>query len=102
MMKKWSELPVEIQEKMLEHQETQIGKRNESVFEKRILEDSEGMGFDWDRTQEGLDFWWEIIGLGEFDVFYERYLKEELRKEIEEMKAKLKELEEKIAQLNKN
>jgi hypothetical protein len=76
-MKKWSELPVEIQEKMLEHQEAQTGKRNESVFEKSIGASSEQMGFNWGRTSEGLVFWIAILENGKFDLFYELYPKEE-------------------------
>jgi len=75
-MKKWQEIPVEIQEKMLEHQEAQIGKRNESVFEKSIAASSEQMGFDWGRTTEGLVFWIAILENGKFDLFYELYPKE--------------------------
>jgi hypothetical protein len=101
-MKKWSELPAEIQEKMLEHQEAQTGKRDASVFEKSIATNSEQMGFNWCRTSEGINFWLDIIDYGKFDLFYERYPKEELRKELKSLKSKVKELEEKIAQLNKN
>jgi hypothetical protein len=35
-MKKWNELPPEIQEKMLERQFEQTGKRDPSVFEYEI------------------------------------------------------------------
>ena len=35
-MKKWNELPVEIQEKMIERQFEQTGKHDTSVFEKKF------------------------------------------------------------------
>lgn len=76
-MKKWNELPVEIQEKMLEHQKTQTGIRDESVFEEYIFARKYQGGFDWEDTPGKLNFWSEIIYHGNFDLFYERYPKEE-------------------------
>ena len=74
-MKKWNELPPEIQEKMLERQFEQTGKRDASVF---CCETSAGAfqnGFTWDSTIEGDDFWDDIILGGDFNIFYEKYPK---------------------------
>ena len=76
-MKKWSELPVEIQEKMLEHQEAQTGKRDASVFEEYIFARKYQGGFDWEDTPGKLNFWSEIIYHENLDLFYKRYPEKE-------------------------
>jgi hypothetical protein len=65
--------PAEVVEKMLERQVEQTGKKNVEVFEDRMTASQAGGGFDWKKTAEGEDFWWAVIGRGEFDLFFERY-----------------------------
>ena len=47
---KWNDLPVEIQERMLECQVEQGKPRNAEVFKENISEGMSKGGFDWFRT----------------------------------------------------
>ena len=69
-MIKWNELPQEIQERMLEEQEKQTGKRDASVFEENTED-----GFVWDSSKEGFDFWEEILIHKNIEHFYTLYPK---------------------------
>jgi hypothetical protein len=72
----WKDLPNEIQEIMLERQEEQTGKKDKSVFVKHIFACLYLSGFSWENTQEGYEFWEEILGKGNIDHFYTLYRKE--------------------------
>jgi hypothetical protein len=72
-MKKFKDLPIEIQNKMLDYQEAQGNKRDECVFIEDIYRASCGGGFDWYKTIEGNDFWVEVIQEGNHKVFFEKY-----------------------------
>lgn len=74
-MKKFNELPTEIQERMLDEQVQQGNKRSADVFEENVYCDAGEGGFTWGRSAEGHDFWYEIIIKGNFAVFYGRYPK---------------------------
>lgn len=74
-MLQFKDLPVEIQERMLDEQVRQGNKRDEEVFEKDITALGGQGGFSWGRTDEGYAFWYEIIVNGNFDIFYEKYPK---------------------------
>jgi hypothetical protein len=69
-MIQFKDLPVEIQQRMLDEQERQGYPRNAEVFEEDVTE-----GFSWDRSVEGFDFWEKIIMNGDFSVFYAKYPK---------------------------
>lgn len=69
---KWENLPVEIQERMLQEQERQTGVRNAEVFKKDIHAGEFTGGFTYRRSKEGGLFWGSIID-GNLDVFFERY-----------------------------
>jgi hypothetical protein len=68
-----SNFPSEIVEKMLYYQEKQGNKRDVSVFEKNKA--SAVKGFEWDETDEGKDFWTDVINNNDFDCFFEKYPK---------------------------
>jgi len=72
----WSDLPKEIQEKMLEHQSEQGNERDEKVFEDMLSQDSNRKGFNWCRSIEKHDFWSAIITNGEIERFYTLYPKQ--------------------------
>jgi hypothetical protein len=72
-MKEFKDLPIEIQNKMLDHQEAQGNKRDECVFIEDIYIASYIGGFDWYKTIEGNDFWAEVIQEGNQKVFFEKY-----------------------------
>jgi|SRR5690554_6120698 len=73
----YDKLPVEIQERMLLEQEKQGNKRNPDIFRKRFHAAAEHEGFDWNKTEDGSDFWLDILTEGYFDCFFERYPKKE-------------------------
>jgi len=74
-MIKWDELPLEIQEKMLQRQVEQGNPRDPSVFEKQIDANIEEGGFDWYKTYEGSRFWAYIIWDVTTGHFYTLYPK---------------------------
>lgn len=65
--------PVEVVEKMLEHQVSQGNKRDLSVFEKFKKAGFRSDGFTWGETIEGRAFWSDVIIDKKFDVFFKRY-----------------------------
>ena len=125
-MAKWEELPVEIQERMLQCQEEQGNKKDESVFIRKINEFKRDGGFNWGATKEKSSFWSDVIHDNKFEIFYEYYPKKEkpssallnltahvwstlFKKDITEQQVQealewytqLKEIENKINNLNK-
>lgn len=72
----FNKLPQEIRLKMLVRQSEAQGYSDGSVFEKNIEAWSAGGGFDWSETVEGHSFWSDILTIGLFDVFYDKYPKE--------------------------
>lgn len=68
--------PPEIVEKMLYYQEKQGNKRDVTVFEK--CKDVYSSGFCWDSTDEKFDFWDNVINNKNFDLFFEKYPKQDI------------------------
>lgn len=81
-MIQFNELPVEIQQRMLDEQVRQGNPRNAEVFERRTMAHALGGGFSWPRTVEGYTFWEKIIVDGDFADFYAKYPKRPLLKVI--------------------
>ena len=75
-MSRFDELPVEIQEKMLEYQVRQGNPRNPDIFRKKISTNKFGKGFHWWNTSEGKTFWNLVINDKRFDLFYTIYPKQ--------------------------
>lgn len=75
-MVQFDELPVEIQEKMLEHQVAQGYPRNPDVFRKNISASGLRKGMYWCDTPEGKKFW-KMVTDRDFDVFFQKYPKKE-------------------------
>ena len=71
----FKDLPVEIQQRMLDEQERQGNTRNEKVFVERMYAPKSQGGFTWAQSVEGTDFWTEILLKGNFTGFYEKYPK---------------------------
>ena len=74
-MIQFKDLPVEIQERMLDEQVRQGNPRNADVFERRTTAPGREGGFNWSKSVDGFDFWDRIIGIGDFAVFYDKYPK---------------------------
>ena len=77
-MIKFKDLPVEIQQRMLDEQVRQGYPRNAEVFEADTSACGDEGGFSWSRTVEGCTFWAEIILRGNFADFYKKYPKQKL------------------------
>ena len=73
--------PKEIISRMLDCQEEQGNKRDVSVFEKDRI-----VGFVWIQTKEGLTFWDEVIRYKNFDLFFEKYPKQDNQEENQKFK----------------
>jgi hypothetical protein len=67
--------PIEVVEKMLQNQYKQVNKIDITVFQKYNRSDIQTGGFCWEDTDEGYEFWSDVIGKKRFDVFFERYAK---------------------------
>ena len=69
--------PIEVVTKMVEYQVKQGGASNVSVFaDKRTAAEIEG-GFTWDNTEEGFEFWYNVIVRRDFNMFFQKFPKEE-------------------------
>jgi len=74
-MMQFKNLPVEIQEKMLDEQVQQGNPRNAEMFEKDVTAGLIEGGFTWEQSVEGHNFWEKIILYGSLATFYEKYPK---------------------------
>ena len=74
----FKDLPIEIQQRMLDEQERQGYPRNAEVFEKEIMATPQEGGFLWAQSVEGFDFWNRIIENGDIAEFYKKYPKQKL------------------------
>lgn len=68
--------PDKVVNRMLDCQEEQGNKRDVSVFERSATSDCKAGGFDWGRTKEKGEFWWNVIH-ARFETFFEKYPKKE-------------------------
>src|SRR5690554_2573033 len=73
-MIQFKDLPVEIQERMLDEQERQGNPRNAEVFKENTATGADKVFF-WAKSEEGHIFWERIILNGNLSVFYEKYPK---------------------------
>lgn len=69
--------PVEVIAKMLERQYGQSEVVDVSVFEDDRSAGEALSGFTWRDTEEGFNFWWNVISERDFSEFYKRYPKAE-------------------------
>lgn len=69
------DFPIELVDKMIEEQVKQGNKADVEVFQKNATIDAEDGGFDWYKTDDDMYFWQEVIGEGNFDLFFNKYPK---------------------------
>lgn len=69
------DFPQEVLDKMMDNQEIQGNKRDQSVFELKFTACKRDGGFDWNLSPEGGHFWGAVSNKA-FDIFYEKYPKE--------------------------
>lgn len=67
--------PEEIVEVMMHNQELQHQSRNHRVFERYIYSCASSEGFDWDRSPEGHEFWQQVAGNRDFELFFKKFPK---------------------------
>ena len=63
--------PVEVVEKMLEYQLKHTGKQDINIFINNKI--AENKGFSWKITEEGKDFWDNVIVKEKFELFFQKY-----------------------------
>jgi NTP pyrophosphatase (non-canonical NTP hydrolase) len=100
-MLKWKDLPLEIQERMLEEQEAQGNKKGASAFMIDVTANIFEGGFDWDRSKESKDFWYEILHDNNIEHFYILYPKKESNTQVTDHlnkinKKELEQIEQKV------
>ena len=69
------DFPIEVVEKMIEEQVKQGNRPNVNVFQDYVTADAVDGGFSWCNTDDGNDFWLEVIDECNFDLFFEKYPK---------------------------
>lgn len=69
------DIPIEIIEKLLEHQVAQGFSENISVFENKLNSGRDHKGFTWCEASEGESFWRNVLKYKNFDLFFEKYSK---------------------------
>lgn len=69
------DFPLEVVQKMIEEQVRQGNKANVSVFQKFCIASKGEGGFDWEYAIDGDTFWQVVIGIQEFNVFFDKYPK---------------------------
>lgn len=65
--------PIEVVNYMIEQQVRQGNKADVTVFERDYRADRKNGGFDWMRTDEGFDWWDEVIDDKNFEVFFAKF-----------------------------
>lgn len=71
------DFPPEIVADMLYYQVMQGNSLDITVFEKNNTSDKTQGAFDWARTEEGAQFWNDVIKHQKFDIFFKKYPKDE-------------------------
>jgi len=68
-----SKVPMGIAVRMLEEQEMQNNAADITIFCYNCCSDKDEGGFNWKNTEQGTDFWKDVLGYYNFDVFFDRY-----------------------------
>lgn len=74
-MRDFDDFPKEIQQKMLDIQEAQGNKRDPESFKPNADVDKAQGGFNWCDSLEGWGFWDAVISYSKYEVFFEKYPK---------------------------
>ncbi len=69
--------PIKVVQKMVNYQVEQGNKADVTVFQKHKCTGRVFKGFEWVETDEGIDFWNDVIRYENFHVFLEKYPKKE-------------------------
>ena len=69
--------PIEVVQKMVDHQVEQENEANVNVFQEFSPAGYFKSGFIWSQTVEGESFWDNVICNERFDLFFEKYPKKQ-------------------------
>jgi hypothetical protein len=69
------DFPIEVVEKMIEEQVRQGCQPDVEAFQQYPSAGVSDNGFNWSDSKDGNDFWEEVIGEDNFDLFFEKYPK---------------------------
>ena len=69
------DFPIEVVEKMIEEQVKQGNTPTVEVFQNCATADVKDGGFTWNQTDDGEDFWWDVLDGGKFELFFKKYPK---------------------------
>jgi hypothetical protein len=69
------DFPIEVVEKMIEEQFKQGYLPNVEIFQKNASAGGDECGFCWCYTEDGFEFWEDVIGYGNFELFFKKYPK---------------------------
>lgn len=69
------DFPIEIVQKMVEEQVKQGNEPDVTLFQNDATCDFFNGGFTWEETNDGEEFWDDVIVYGNYDLFFERYPK---------------------------
>lgn len=69
------DFPIEVVQKMVKEQVKQGNKADVSVFHNDATSDVFDGGFDWSKTNDGYDFWTDVIVNDNFELFFKKYPK---------------------------
>ena len=78
--------PKEVIARMLDYQEEQVNPRDISVFERDRTAGQYVEGFAWHKTKEGKNFWYEVIINKDFNLFFEKYPKQDYQDNSQEFR----------------
>lgn len=70
------DFPIEVVQRMVNYQVKQGNKPDVKVFQNRRETNSGHGGFRWDKTEEGLGFWDAVICENNFNLFFQKYPKQ--------------------------
>ena len=66
-------IPIEIVERMLDHQRYQTGVVDITIFQYKKDRSKRAGGFDWFSTSEGGAFWERVLSYGNHKEFFNKY-----------------------------
>jgi hypothetical protein len=69
------DFPIEVVEKMIEEQVKQGNCPNVEIFQNDSSACAGDGGFSWAETEDGTEFWIEVLDGGNFDLFFKKYPK---------------------------
>ena len=69
------DFPIEVVIEMINNQIKQGNNENVEVFQDDNISDCTVGGFTWSDTEEGDEFWYNVINEKDFDLFFEKHTK---------------------------